>query len=410
MKANTLPIFAWIGCVVLLIAPALSAQTNSENVSKAPTGQNVTAAQKKDSQDGAGSKDSSPKASEKTEASINDKDPVTTPSKETSQSGGSAGSIGNTVEAEGVDEASNKGTANPAGVNPNVTAEAADAETGVTPESNQTETGPTQVDSKETDAAEVNSKEGKPLFIQDVDPSDSETEDATAPTFSEEAPVVSDTTEQTEPDSDGLYSKGSMEFGFGLGFYGSGDDFATEISALYDYYFVNRLAAGLKLEYGTVVSDSYDYPQSLSVFPFLKFILLKGKKFMPYVIAGPGREFQFAGAKDDVSGQIATSAWFVDVGLGANIKISRRFFVQLQLDLQYKWWDETRIYGYDDHRFKDVPTDDEQGFFPNRPESCYDPLLYDETCGYPILDSDDADDKDGELFFPLIQIGFIVLF
>lgn len=193
---------------------------------------------------------------------------------------------------------------------------------------------------------------------------------------------------QEEPPDTEPYAKGDMEAGVGLGAYGNGTDFYLSVGGLFAYYVVARLAPGLDLQYTTVFSD-YDYPDSFTLLPFLKFVIMRSTRFAPYVVATGGREFQWGG-------DYKTDAWIAGGGVGAHIGIVEHFAIKVQLLLLYYWYDNTRVYGYKDSHV----AEDETGQY------------IEGTCdGQPCrIYVDDEKDLAAELVFPVITVGMAFTF
>ena len=192
--------------------------------------------------------------------------------------------------------------------------------------------------------------------------------------------------------SDGLpFAKGDMEIGIGLGGYGDGEDFLLAVGGSFAYYVINRLAPGIDLQYVHIISD-HDYPESMTVLPFAKFVLIRSKRFAPYLVAAGGREFEWGS-------DYAVHAWIAGGGAGAHIGIGEHFAINLRLLALYYWYDDTKVLGYDDDIF-----DQEDSYGDKYAEvSCNGGTCY-------AYEKDDTDDIKGRLFFPLISIGMAFFF
>lgn len=191
---------------------------------------------------------------------------------------------------------------------------------------------------------------------------------------------------------DGLpFARGDMELGVGLGGAGDGDSFLLAVGGNFAYYVLNRLAPGIEVQYVHVFSD-IDYPESMTVLPFVKFVLIRSTRFAPYLVAAGGREFEWGS-------DYAVDAWIAGGGAGAHIGIGEHFAIKLQLMALYYWYDETKVLGYEDSIF--TQTD-------------YEGRKYAEfACGNNICvayEDEDSNDIDGKLFFPLISIGMAFYF
>lgn len=210
------------------------------------------------------------------------------------------------------------------------------------------------------------------------------------------------------------FAKGDMEPGFGLGFLGYGDLFYMSIGGSFAYYVVNRLAPGLEVSYGTDFGSA-DIPDSVTLLPFLKFVILRNARFAPYLIALAGREFEF-------NGYNAVHSWIVGGGAGVHIGIGEHVAIRIQLTFQHHWYDDAVISGYDDDR---LYKDDEGNEYPcPSGTSCGeldDWLPVDATDGTPcFVDPDDpenytcavGDKKDltHDWIFPIISVGMAFSF
>jgi hypothetical protein len=204
--------------------------------------------------------------------------------------------------------------------------------------------------------------------------------------YEDEAQPGQDAPPDTEP-----FAQGDMEAGAGLGGYGDGSYFALSVGGLFAYYVVARLAPGLDLQYTTVFSedDNYDYPDSLTLLPFLKFVIMRSTRFAPYVVATGGREFEWGG-------DFKTDAWIAGGGVGAHIGIAEHFAIKVQLLLLYYWYDDTKVYGYRD---KDLGKDEMGKYIEG-------------TCdGQPCrIYVHDEKDLSAELVFPVITVGMAFTF
>jgi hypothetical protein len=201
---------------------------------------------------------------------------------------------------------------------------------------------------------------------------------------------------QEEPADTDPFAQGDMEPGLGIGGYGNGTDFYLGVSASFDYYVIARLAPGLEVQYTTIFSD-YDYPDSITLLPFVKFVIMRSTRFAPYILVMGGREFQWGGSDN-------ADAWIFGGGVGAFIGIADfsgvRFGIGVELRVLYYWYDKTKVYGYKDSLVKKDELGNE---YLDSPPGCNVHL----SC--PVIPSDEKD-KSSELFFPLISVGPAFLF
>ncbi|MBN2344327.1 MAG: hypothetical protein JXX29_23530 [Deltaproteobacteria bacterium] len=152
---------------------------------------------------------------------------------------------------------------------------------------------------------------------------------------------VNDMLEQFRP-----YGQGDMELSIGIGGSGAGGGFTLSASALFAYYVVNRLAPGLEIDYLARWGD-VKYPQSFTLFPFLKFVLIRSHQFAPYLLVGGGRTMAWGGGDGivdsetgDFSGIKAVGSWVTGMGGGFMIGIGARMRIQIQLLAMHRVYDE----------------------------------------------------------------------
>jgi hypothetical protein len=164
------------------------------------------------------------------------------------------------------------------------------------------------------------------------------------PVLAEEQPD-----EEMEPFDPRPYGQGDMDLGIGLGGAGGAGSFTLGIGAMFVYYVLPRTGVGIDLSYQATWGD-YKYPQSFTVFPLVKFVLVRSHRFAPYLLTGGGREFEWGGAKrsvDPVTGEFlgytAVSSWLYGVGGGAAIAIGSRSTLNVQVLAMYQHFDE-KIY------------------------------------------------------------------
>ena len=143
------------------------------------------------------------------------------------------------------------------------------------------------------------------------------------------------------------YGKGDMELAIGLGGSSSGYDsgFTLSASAIFAYYVINRLAPGMEIDYLATFGD-VKYPQSITLFPFVKFVLLRSLRFAPYLLVGGGRTLEWGGANPEINantgalhGFSPVSSWVTGIGGGAMIGIGSRARLQLQLLAMHRVYD-----------------------------------------------------------------------
>jgi hypothetical protein len=104
--------------------------------------------------------------------------------------------------------------------------------------------------------------------------------------------------------------------------------------------------------------------------PFLKFVVLRSQKFAPYLIVTGGREFQWGGTDNPAKGYSAVGSWLAGGGAGAHIGVGAHLAIKLQILALYCWYDETIV------RYS----------------------------------GGDTEKLDGELLFPIVQIGLAFTF
>lgn len=219
--------------------------------------------------------------------------------------------------------------------------------------------------------------------------------------------------DEADADDDDLpdgkpFAKGDMEVGLGLGGFGGSEYFVLGLGGTFAYYVVNRFAPGIDLSYTHTFSDRREYPDSLTTLPFLKFVIIRSTKFAPYVMVAGGRDFQWGGSSNPTKGIRAADAWIFGGGLGAHIGIGDHFAIKLQILALYYWYDDTRVSGFKDSVFTETDENgDKYAWVDDDYNVGCDPNT--EEC-YQYFKKDDWKDKDGELFFPLITIGFAFFF
>jgi len=203
------------------------------------------------------------------------------------------------------------------------------------------------------------------------------------------------------------FAKGDMEPGPVLGFVGYDRTYYMIVGGWFAYYVVNRLAPGLEVTYGTDFGSA-DIPDSVTLLPFLKFVILRSTKFAPYIIALGGREFQF-------NGYNAVHSWIVGGGIGMHIGLGSHVALRVEVTFQHHWYDDPRIRGVDDGR---LYTDEYGNEFACPDSSCnWDDWEHPtDTEGNPVEDmmclgttcvnsTNDKGDLTHEWVFPIISVG-----
>jgi hypothetical protein len=243
-----------------------------------------------------------------------------------------------------------------------------------------------------------------------ADPFDLEEHDVEAVEYEDE--TLPDETPEPEEIDDGMpFAKGDIELGLGLGGYGAGDYFQLLVGGAFSYYVVNRLAPGIDIQYNMVFSDDYRYPDSFTLLPTLKFVILRNARFAPYIVAAGGYEFQWGGSKNPFEGIREADAWIAGGGAGAHIGIGDHFALTVQILALYYWYVPTKIRGYDDDVFSsDRAASDQYGKFVVIDDEGHLGCDASTADCYAFYEDEDLKDRDGELFFPLIRIGFNVYF
>jgi hypothetical protein len=146
------------------------------------------------------------------------------------------------------------------------------------------------------------------------------------------------------------FAPGTHEAALGLATAGSGDYFYFGASGLYAHYVIKGLAPGIEVQYAHVFSD-YDYPDSLSLMPFLKYAFSISETVAPYLLLGGGRQFEW-GVKEAFR---AADSWFLGGGIGAHIGLGAQWAIKLQVLFLHHWYDGTKVYGSRDSEvFRDV--------------------------------------------------------
>jgi hypothetical protein len=143
---------------------------------------------------------------------------------------------------------------------------------------------------------------------------------------------------------------GTQEAALGLATAGSGDYFYFGASGLYAYYVIKGLAPGIEVQYAHIFSD-FDYPDSLSLMPFLKYAFTVSETVAPYLIIGGGRQFEWGATPS----YYQADSWFLGGGIGAHIGLGERWAIKIQVLFLHHWYDSTKVYGHRDREnFRDV--------------------------------------------------------
>ncbi len=218
-----------------------------------------------------------------------------------------------------------------------------------------------------------------------------------------------------DPEENLPFAKGDMEVGVNLAMAGSGDYFYFGAGGTYAYYVIDRLAPGLEVTYTHIfLNKDYGYaePHTMTLLPFLKFVILRSRSVAPYLVAAGGYQFEW-GSK------YAVNAWIAGGGAGVHVGLGEHFALNIQLLALYYWYDKTKVYLYDDNLFTiEEETDsvvDETGEVTTvkTGEKYFETNCRVES-GTEICDryykSNDMKDEDSELFFPLITFGVAFFF
>ena len=92
---------------------------------------------------------------------------------------------------------------------------------------------------------------------------------------------------------------------------------------------------------------------------------------------------------------------------GAHIGLGEHFALKVQLLALYYWYDDTKVIGVKDSWFDDEYNGQQAAFVTDNGQPCDDG---DPGCTSVYYKSQDRKDLAGELFFPLITIGFAIFF
>lgn len=231
-----------------------------------------------------------------------------------------------------------------------------------------------------------------------------------------------------------IYLKGNKEAGVSLAMAGSGDYFYFGAGASFDYFVMDRLAPGMTVQYTHIFLSQdfgYDEPHTVTLLPFLKFVITQSGTIAPYLMLAGGYQFEW-GSK------YAVNAGIFGGGAGVNVGITEHVALNIQLLALYYWYGDTRVYGYSDDRIYTAADGSEyvcaspdqcdysNGVFAFKnedgqfqscdeaggEESCLYQTVYrcDENGENCIPPYSDPADKKREMFFPLITFGVSIFF
>jgi hypothetical protein len=259
--------------------------------------------------------------------------------------------------------------------------------------------------------------------------------EAPEPSVQETAPMEgAELEDEVPPPKMSKFAKGNSEMGLSLAMAGSGDYFYFGAGASYDYFVINKLAPGMTVQYTHIfLSQDFGYsePHTLTLLPFLKFVILESGSIAPYLVAAGGYQIEW-GSK------YAVNAWIVGGGAGVNVGIGEHVALNIQLLALYYWYDDQRIYGYSDDRIYRAANgtdfvcdnanqcDYDNGVFAYKnddgqyqtcdetgnEDSCLYQTVYrcDENGENCIPPYNDPSDKSNEMFFPMITFGVSIFF
>ena len=167
----------------------------------------------------------------------------------------------------------------------------------------------------------------------------------------------------------------------------------------------------------------YDYPESMTFLPFVKYVVTQ-KRVAPYLFVTGGYEVEW-GADN------ATNAWILGLGGGVHIRVAERFTVNVELGALHYWYANKKVYWYPD---EDILRIENSGVHVHGPscrnaDDCLDlaaditqegqivvvdsegnRFLCNDAANCEPLDLKDKKDVDREWYFPLVSIGFSVHF
>lgn len=249
------------------------------------------------------------------------------------------------------------------------------------------------------------------------------------------------------------FAKGDMEAALNLAMAGSGDYFYFGAGGSYAYYIIDRLAPGVEVNYTHVFLNQdfgYDEPNTLTMMPFLKFVVMRSRSVAPYLVATGGYQVEWGS-------DVATSAWIVGGGGGVHVGLGKHFALNIQLVALYYWYGNTRVYSFKDGGIVRIDGNDyvcsdsgncdrdfegEGSFYAAKTEDPNGLVLRDSNTGatstfvncssangetpieclqtsnyrcdangeYCAAPYNDPADKKRELFFPLITFGITYFF
>lgn len=201
----------------------------------------------------------------------------------------------------------------------------------------------------------------------------------------------------------------NLEPSFGLGISSWDDTYTMLISASLGYYVLDWLQPGLELAYVTDFGSS-NYPDSFRMLPFLKFVLMRGRSFAPYVMAAGGREWQWGG-------DYPVDSWIVGPGIGAYIGAGKKIIINIEVLFLHYWYDDPRVVGYPDDSLYQADNgnsyfcpDDQCDLDDWRSPAGDDSQLCESPGGPCVNQVNDSKDRDREWIFPIITLGVGILF
>lgn len=231
-------------------------------------------------------------------------------------------------------------------------AQQADTDTAAPPPAAKAETADTTkpADSETEPASTDPTVAPAPPALPAAEPAPAATSEPAAPAKPTRPPVFAEELEEELPPPQPPISRGFVpgthEAALGLATAGSGDYFYFGASALYAYYVVKGLAPGIEVQYAHIFSDE-DYPDAMSLMPFLKYAFTMSETVAPYLLLGGGRQFEWG---VDESFHKADS-WFLSGGIGAHIGLGEQWAIKIQVLFNHHWYDGTKVYQRPDKEF-----------------------------------------------------------
>jgi hypothetical protein len=223
------------------------------------------------------------------------------------------------------------------------------------------------------------------------------------------------------------FAKGSKEISLGVSLSGNGTENYVGVSGRFAYYLMDSLAPGIDVRYTHIFVDknaNYEYPESLTFLPFLKYVLTR-KSVAPYAMVIGGYEAEWG--TDN-----AVNAWILGLGGGVHITVAKRVRINIELTALHYWYAEKKIYWHDDEDLYRVADDRSKKVFKadcDNSDRCYPKesdtipegsiILEDTKKNQYICEDEqlckentfsDKKDVDREWFFPLISVGLGFVF